>query len=412
MASIRLFDPNDKSKGFLADTGVRGAGGRRLCATEEEAKAFLAAKDKNPRPAKVLYEREAELMDCYDRLVAVGATFREAVDYFIKFGASTGNPKFSELVERVIAAKKDVSKSEDYFDNLRKAARYLLEFLGDDPHARDITAEQLRQYFYVANRKMSKGYRKSQFTHLNVIFRYALKHRLVPGNEMTLLERPPNSKKNPPEAIKPRHLERLLTRCYEKGWHGRLAVFVLMAFVGIRKEEISRVRWDCINLQKKKLTLDADAVKTGDIYRRLTIPDNAAEWLELVWDKRKKRRIIGRTWESLCRSAILSAKIPYAKNVIRNAFPSYAFEAGWKEKDIKYHMGHSKTSSIVWAHYVALVEPEDVKKFWAITPQRTVLKKSWEKFKNSPKFGLKQKNNSTVDRAKAEFLPDDVDITP
>lgn len=411
MATIRPFDASDPSKGFLADTGTRGPGARKLCRTREDAEAFLAARHKNPTPAKVLHEREAELMDCYERLAAVGATFREAVEFFIKFGARKGHPTFSELVEKVVAEKAQAQMAAKYLDTLRNAATRLLAFLDDDPKVMDISEDQLREFFYVANKRIAKGYRRSLFTHLNVFFRYALTHQLIVTNKLALIQRPTRHKANPPKAIRPEHLERLLGCCYEKPWHDRLVVFVLMAFVGIRKQEVSRLRWDSIDYERKQITLQGEAVKAGDIFRRLDIPPNAMEWLELVRDKRRKKQaLIGRTWESLCRSAILSAKIPYSKNALRNAFPSYAIEAGWDENVVKKHMGHTKNSKIVWEHYVAQVEKSAAKKFWSLTPQRVFLKKPWAEFKASPRFGNSPSRPFNPRLDDKEFLPEDADF--
>ena len=38
MPSVRPFDPTDLKKGYIADTGLRGRGGRKLFDTEAEAR--------------------------------------------------------------------------------------------------------------------------------------------------------------------------------------------------------------------------------------------------------------------------------------------------------------------------------------------------------------------------------------
>ena len=411
MASIRPFDPTDPTKGFIADTGQRGAGGRKLCPTKEDAERFLAQRQVRPKTPSLLYERETELLDCLDRLNRVGATFREAVDFFIRFGATKENPSLSEVVDRLIVEKKQAERSVAYLDAITTATRLFREFLKKDPLIREISKDHLRMFLYEEHRKSARGYRESLYRHLNVVFRYALKNRFITENPLALVERPPKHKKNPPKAIRPEHLERLLERCYHRGWHDRLTVFALMAFVGIRKQEVSRLHWKHLNFRKKEIMVPAPAAKAGDTFRRLSVPPNAMEWLNLVRDRRRTGPIIGPTWESLCRTAIKSAKIPYGRNVIRYAFPSYAMEAGWDEKLIRKHMGHSKNSGIVWDHYLAQVETKEVRRFWELTPMRTTLAPKWRLFRQNNQPVVPPELPSEQDIQFASEDPDDPETT-
>jgi len=408
MPSVRPFDPTDLKKGYIADTGLRGRGGRKLFDTEAEARQFLGLQNHRPNAELFLAEHKNELLDCYDQLVKVRATFREAVDYFIKFGASRANPKLSVLVEQIIAKRTDSGRTPEYLDNIKNASRMFIDFLKNDPELLSVTSEQLTLFFYGPQKWKTNGYRINVFTHLKVVFSYALINGMRPDNPMKRLDKPPKHRRNPPKAIRPEHLEKLLHVCYKNGWHDRLVVFVLIAFLGIRKKEITRITWAHIDFKKNKISVPTAAAKIGDNLRRLDIPPNALEWLELVYDKRRTGVIIGRTFETLCRSARHAAKIPYSKNIIRNAFPSYALEAKWDEKLVKKHMEHTERSSTLWDNYLAIVEPEDAKKYWAIRPTAALLRTPWVAFKK--RNYRKISNDSSLPVKEIQDLPDDAEI--
>ena len=55
--------------------------------------------------------------------------------------------------------------------------------------------------------------------------------------------------------------EKLLKYCVKRKWFDRVALFVLVAFCGVRREEASKLKWSDINLQDRIIEIGDNIAK-------------------------------------------------------------------------------------------------------------------------------------------------------
>ena len=371
MASISTLTREGKVIGFQVNLGVGSDGKkeRKFFRRFEDAMAYRDSATKDPLGAKVLFDNEAEIRFCLQRVAAVDATLGEAVEFFLKHGARRGNPAFVSLVSDFIRDKEKVGRTSNYLGGLKDRFDTFAAHIGADAKVGDVTSEQVDNYVYAVRKDLGAVTKSDYLRSLSILFNYAIKRQYISINPVKAVERP---KKvfHAPKVLAPEDCAILLNRCLRKKWHDRLAVFVLTAFCGIRTEEACKLRWDNIDLENKKVLVPADIAKKAR-FRRNIIPPNALKWLRTIHDARRTGPIIGANAKRLLNVATRFAHIDYSQNCLRHSFCSYALEAGWPLADVVAYLGHAQSPAILHAHYRNIVEPKAAKKWWAIVPSQS-----------------------------------------
>lgn len=368
MARIHIVRRKGEQIGFSVDLGLQrdGKRERRFFKTWDDAQKFSESYKGDPSPTGILFERKNEILHCYERLRDVGASFNEATEFFLKHGARKGNPEIKDVVSQLIKEKEEAGRKKKYLINLNKEYAKLLNYFGEDKKIAEIETEDIRKYIKKIGRKLNNVSKLNILRNLSLLFNYAIKKRHLGLNPISDIDRP-KINFNPPSVMKPEDFKALLNYCLENKWYDRVAVFLLIGFCGIRKEEAAKLTWGNVDYINKKVYVPAEVAKKGS-YRRNKIPKNAMIWFERIKDERRKGLIIGGNWENLMRNAVIGSKIEYKKNCIRHSFCSYALEAGWPLADVVAYMGHNDDPQIIKTNYRELVEPKDAKGWWCILP--------------------------------------------
>ncbi len=129
---------------------------------------------------------------------------------------------------------------------------------------------------YIAGRGVANQTQKNFRQSLNALFEFAIGREWCKVNPVHRAMKP----KVTPGVIgllTPAETNRLLASCDTS----ILAAVVIGAFCGMRQAEIARLSWKKVDLQEKRITVDAEIAKTNG-RRMVVIPDNAVKWLELV----------------------------------------------------------------------------------------------------------------------------------
>ena len=352
--------------GYSVYLGVNHEGRRqrRFFRQLSDAETFRWTHSANPVHVGELLERKTELLYCLERLKSMGVTLVEVVDYYLLHRANKANPTLEQLVASFLEEKRRVGRSLHYDVSMKYALGSFMDSVGRDKRVGDITRKEIADYVY--NKDVGDVTKRGILTHLSVLFNYAIREDCLATNPVEKITRP-TVKFHKPNILRPVDFETLLKRCLALGWNDRLVVFVLVGFCGIRTEEASRLKWSNINLQNRIVEVPAEVAKKAQ-FRNNPIPQNAVEWLKVVEDKRRLGPIIGRTWKSQLRSAIISARIEYRQNAIRHSFCSYAIGAGWPLADVIAYMGHGGSPSMIHSHYRNVVSEEDGKRWFSIVP--------------------------------------------
>ncbi|MGA2693153.1 MAG: site-specific integrase [Opitutaceae bacterium] len=340
---------------------------RRFFVRREDAERFVAKHTTTPIPIGELWERRAEILYAFERLRPLGTNLTDAVTFYLGHrGSALGQAQLREVVDEFLREKLQSGRSQQYDRVMRRCFSQFLEHIGVDRRVGEISREEITDYVYKTNKRLSPISKKNVLTNLSVLFNFTVRRDLLKENPVEKIDRPIVPFKKPHVLI-PTDFERLLRTCYNNGWNDRLTIFVLVGFCGIRTEEGSRLKWSNVQLDRQIIEVPATVAKKAS-FRNNRIPPNAMDWLRLVEDKRRTGSIIGPTWESQLRTAIISSRITYHQNAIRHSFCSYAIGAGWSLAEIISYMGHSGSPSVIHSHYRNVVSEEDGKKWFSIVP--------------------------------------------
>ena len=369
MGQITAQRRNGRAVGYSIYLGVdqEGRKQRRFFQRLEDGKRYLTERSQSPLPVGELWERRAEILYNLERLRPLGTSITDAVTFYLGHQGSTfGQTPLREVVEEFLREKLQSGRSQQYDRVMRRCFNQFIEHVGADRRVGAVSRTDITTYVYETNKHLSSISKRNVLTNLSVLFNFMVRRDLLTVNPVDKIDRPIVPFQEP-HVLTPTDFETLLKRCLSQGWADRLVVFVLVGFCGIRTEEASRLKWSNIQFENKIVEVPATVAKKAR-FRNNPIPVNASEWLALVEDKRRTGPIIGSTWESQLRSAIVSSRITYHQNAIRHSFCSYAIGAGWPLADVIAYMGHSGSPSMIHSHYRNVVSLEDGKKWFSIVP--------------------------------------------
>lgn len=356
--------------GFVADIG-RGLDGRRrrrFFREQADAERFLTEHVRTS--SDPLHGRRHEVLFCLERLDQIGISLHEVVEFYLKHGAKQTNPPLADAVRGFLDQKRQVGRGGHYLSWMQSVLDHFQRFVGTDAKVGHVTVDDVRKFAYVEHGHTNAVTKANVLRHLNVFFNYCRRHDLIGFNPVEKVERP-TIKFRPPNVLTPDDFHRLLTHCLDHGFHDRLTLFVLVGFCGVRIEEASKLKWSDLDFDRGTVLVPAEVAKKHG-FRKNKVPSNAMQWLHLVRDRRRSGLIIGKTWKTLVRSAIISSRIEYNQNAIRHSFCSYALAAGWPLSEVVSSMGHAGNSTVIFSHYRNVVSEEDGKRWFAIVPQTDV----------------------------------------
>jgi integrase len=148
---------------------------------------------------------------------------------------------------------------------------------------------------------------------------------------------------------------------------GILPAAAIGLFAGLRREEIARLDWKEINLDRGYIEVKAAKSKTAR--RRLVeISGNLRAWLT------PRRKLAGpvsptpSTYRRRFAETVKAAGIQkWPSNALRHSFASYHLAFHQNAAATALQLGHAN-SRLLFEHYRELVHPEDAKTFWQIVP--------------------------------------------
>lgn len=355
--------------GYSVYLGVdqEGRKQRRFFQRLEDGERYLTERSQSPLPVGELWERRAEILYNLERLRPLGTSITDAVTFYLsQRGSALGQTQLRGAVDEFLREKLQSGRSQHYDRVMRRCFQQFIDHIGKDRRVGDISRTDITRYVYETNKHLSSISKRNVLTNLSVLFNFIIRRDLLAVNPVDKIDRPIVPFKKP-HVLTPTEFEKLLRTCQNHKWDERLMVFAFVGFCGIRTEEASRLKWSNIHLQNRIVEVPAEVAKKAQ-FRNNPIPPNAVEWMRGVEDKRRTGPIIGRTWKSLLRSAIICARIEYHQNAIRHSFCSYAIGAGWPLADVIAYMGHGGSPSMIHSHYRNVVTPEDGKRWFSIVP--------------------------------------------
>jgi len=275
--------------------------------------------------------------------------------------ASASCPSLREAIETCVSAKITSGRRPAYTTSLKG---HLLSLFRAhlDTRLDAITTEDVERL--ALGRSPNRNTQGTYLRAVRILFDFAKRRRWVAYNPTDAVE--PVAVPTPnPEILTVPQCRQLMSWCEGEGTEA-LAVIALGLFAGVRPDEISRVRWEDINLDGAELTVDAAASKTNR-RRVVHLMPAAVAWLrmahasgcrlpEVVWRRIHLTR--------LAKRALGLARWP--ADVLRHTAASYWFGLWRDVGKVAAELGH--TPDVLMRHYRQLVTTEAAREFWDLLP--------------------------------------------
>jgi integrase len=334
-------------------------GGRRFCETKTEADAVATiAETEAEEHGRAAFElsvaERAEFVRAKEKLGANG-TIEEAVDYFLKFNRKESVP-LKKAIDLCIAEKKATGKRHRYVQQLSYALDSLKKAVGN-VQCSEVSAERLRKW--LDGQGWAPATRRGRLIDVGTFFSFArargwCAHDPVAGVGKVTLD-------NAPPAILTVEQCRALLAAALELYPSMIPYFALGLFCGIRPQEIFRLTWPEVDLERGFVEVTAAKSKTRQ-RRLVTISDNCKAWLRLGGD------IPPVNWQKRFDRVAAKAKItPWPQDGMRHSFCSYHLAMHQSPDKTAHEMGHRSTQ-MLYQHYRELVRPDQAKEFWGILP--------------------------------------------
>lgn len=351
----------------MVDARTKSGGERRTFATQREAETFADQ-------CRVRRENEGTVAFGDDELARYGKTVRDAVSFYLAhLRQIERSVPVATAVDELITSRRSAGKSREYCDGLGiRMGRFKRDF--GNATVSSISVKELDAW--LVGLPVAPATRNTFRRDLQTLFSFCVKRGYAVTNAAAATEVAKDVDK-PVGILTVEEAEKLLAACDEY-----LLPFVAVAlFAGLRTEEIEKLDWSEIDLERRFIEVKAHKAKTAR--RRLVkISENLAKWLaplsresgsvapNALRDRLEKARRragfgpIGSETEDE-RAAGLKLK-PWPRNACRHSFGSYWLSHHEDVAALALQMGNSP--AMIFRHYREVVNPEEAHRYWAIAP--------------------------------------------
>jgi integrase len=137
----------------------------------------------------------------------------------------------------------------------------------------------------------------------------------------------------------------------------------LIAFGGVRREELRRLMWQSIDFDRNVIIVPAAIAKTGR-KRKIVMSENLLAWLAPY--RVKSGPIFKIHPQRQIKKVVKASGVKWKRNALRHSFGSYRMEQTKNEGQVALEMGNSP--QVVKDHYFEIVDERAAKEYWSIKP--------------------------------------------
>lgn len=258
----------------------------------------------------------------------------------------------AQAVNELMIAKIRAGRGEQYVRQLRHCFDEFGRGRLKRPLA-SITASEIEEW--LSDSKLSPRTIKGRIQYLRLLFGFGMRRSYCSKNPASAIDFPTQSSDEPgihtPEQV------RLVLEA-ARAWSPRLTrVLAIRYFAGIRAAEVARLEERDIG--EKYIVVPAAKAKTRQ-RRLVTIQPALRAWLDLGGE------LPGQTCEQQIWELTRKLGIEWPRNCTRHSWASYHLAHFGRAATTAMEAGHSE--AMLYAHYRALVTPEEAERFWAIRP--------------------------------------------
>jgi integrase len=342
---------------FLVD--MRGTGGgRKFFSTETAAERFRAkmqrAVNESGEAAHDWTEADrAELTVA--RKILGGVSVVEAATFYAKHHSVVEKKTMAEALKICVAEKEKSGRRGNYTKKIESVIGSLCE--ASPKHCHEVTQEDVSGWLEKSGWKV--GTKKYALQDARTFFRYCLRKGWCKVNpcdaieQFTLDDRPPG-------ILTVDECARLMAAA-RSDFPDLVGYFTLALFAGIRPEELQKMDWKNVDVERGFVEVPSSASKTRR-RRIVKLEPNACAWLGICAQSGRFEN-----WRRQFRRCRDEAKVNWSDDCLRHSYASYHLAAFGSADKTATEMGHYNTT-MLFRHYRELVSPEDAAKFWALAP--------------------------------------------
>ena len=250
--------------------------------------------------------------------------------------------------------------------------------MGDDRKVDTITHDELNT---VINARESISVQEHYAAKLSVFFNFLLARKKIKENPATNLQVQKIKKdQTPPEVLNVHETKGLLNTTWSEAQqtneYSVFASYVIMAFAGVRPEEICpreagklQLAWDTINFAERTITILGGAAKTRKTRVLSDLPDTIWKWLELIPVAERYGNVCKLSYSTMrrARKKLLPNK---CSRILRHNFGTYAYKVIGIERAVEI-MGHTGGYKSYVRNYKGVADIDTSFAYFAITPPTT-----------------------------------------
>lgn len=171
-----------------------------------------------------------------------------------------------------------------------------------------------------------------------------------------------------------KELQALFTACKDyddgkdKNCSGCAVPFAFLAFAGIRPAELTRLRWDDVNLTNKFIRISGSIAKAGKT-RNVRINPTLIGWIKTISENNRIGKIIPGRWLQKATRVRKEAGLDgrELQDALRHSYGSYKLAVEEDMNLLKADMGHQHWE-VFFNHYHNALTPEQAAPYWKILP--------------------------------------------
>ena len=355
---------------YMGEDGKRT---RRKFTQKNDASAFLADKlveveNLGNRIASTLDDDvKRDAYAAIEMLRPFGKSILDATKHYCAhLEATVRSAPIADLVEQFKEAKIADGKSKVYIKDIRARVNCFARDFGTR-FASEITTKDIQEW--LAGLMVGNLTRNNYRRVLSAFFSWCWRLGYCPENPILKVSKA-KSQPSPIGVYTAKEMRRLLraVATCESAQQGRsdlLANVVFCGFAGLRQSEFERLTWEQVKIDRGVIDLSATITKTA-ARRIVTIRPVLLAWLKHMGPF-QKGPVCKLGFERQLKAFRRDFRFPWKHNALRHSFASYLMEEIQHPGEVSLQLGHSD-AGVVFAHYRALVTPEDSKAYWALTP--------------------------------------------
>ena len=350
---------------YQADAGlINGKRLRQVFNSKKAAETWLRAHKETKRKFR-LGLRALDVDQAADALAGLQildgrATLVDAARFWKEHHKYESTRKLEDTITAFIEHLRARDSRKRYIDSIEDTLLAFKREVGNVTLA-DCSIERIREW--LSKPEWSKATFRNRRRELSVFFNWCFEAQGYIGLNPVARIPSPKLRDRQITVLKPEQAKKLLN-----GIHGRdRAYFALSLFSGLRANELDRLVWDDLKLERGFIEVLGENAKSGS-RRLIKIQSNLLAWLKPLVQSAEEPIFRGDKYELMCRACAACGLEEWPQNVCRHSFGSYHLAHFRDMNETAMQMGHTSTS-MLFRHYREVVTVEDAARYWAIVPE-------------------------------------------